>query len=269
MCEIYSILSLLIFYLVFHGVSGFRNPRKYSYRQILLKSWEAAFEDNSAFEDLSQEDLKSYDVSVGLYGEILPSSLRKCIDECGLKITDEDVVYDLGSGVGKIVTQFAFETDARKCVGIEMGQHRHNIGSKVVENLRLAGRPEANKIELIHGDFLDVDWQSDATILFINAVVFPEIVVKEIERRVKGQNALRYIFLFGAQFSEDILSDKYRFNVYRQVRINQTWILRCNNVTTSRLTSHALCTFLCFQPFPATFWDEMFGFLYVNWRVYG
>ena len=79
----------------------------------------------------------------------------------------------------------------------------------------------AKKMALLHADLLDVPWQEDATILFINAFCYPPTLMRAIEARVKGiaddnspprRNGLKYIFLCGQRFRLDMtmaLGDHY------------------------------------------------------------
>ena len=39
-------------------------------------------------------------------------------------------------------------------------------------------------MEFIHGNILHVDWDKDATILFVNGLFFPPAVMEDIEKRV-------------------------------------------------------------------------------------
>ena len=57
------------------------------------------------------------------YGTIEPMGVRKVLDV--VNIGPSDVFYDLGSGIGNVVVQVFKETNARKCVGIEIDANRH------------------------------------------------------------------------------------------------------------------------------------------------
>jgi len=131
----------------------------------------------------------------GVYGELLPSSLREILLDVNTR--PDDIVYDLGSGTGKVVAQFAYETNVKKVIGVELGRKRHESAQLVLDKLLKLGDGGSHKIQLICGDLLDVSWQ-DATILFINAFCFPPLVMLEIEKRIRLQcPKLRYILLFG------------------------------------------------------------------------
>jgi len=186
--------------------------------QAASSNWEKFFVDvdgfgKDEFVQSSRADIN--EASEGTYGELLPASLTALFNEPIIRIGEDDVVYDLGSGVGKIVAQFAFETECKRAIGVELGSRRHEDASTALARMVAAGdsdeaiRVAAEKIQLISADLLDVPWDKDATILFINAFCFPPALMKELERRVKaprpdGSPQLKYIFLFGQRFRHDM-----------------------------------------------------------------
>ena len=162
-----------------------------------------------------------------LYGELLPSSLHYIIENYLTNITATDVVYDLGSGIGKIVIQFAYETSASKCVGIELGLKKyessmealHNIVDSSSNNKEIIIPNIYKKISFVHGDIMKVNWMSDATILFINAFVFGDEIMNYIESKIIQTNnyrnsnnsnvsVIKYILLFGQRFPPEFLSEQ-------------------------------------------------------------
>lgn len=78
------------------------------------------------------------------------------------KITDKDVLYDLGAGRGKMAFLSALASGGR-AVGLEMLASYVIIGNRMVRNLRLEGR-----LEFRHCDFLEADL-GEATVLFTAA----------------------------------------------------------------------------------------------------
>ena len=183
-----------------------------------INSFEVFFTDGSGFGGDEFVATSRADVNPeteGTYGELLPEALRALFKEPIIQVANDDVVYDLGSGVGKIVAQFAFETNCRKAIGVELGKRRHELASEALSRIRAAGanddaiRAAADKIQFISADLLDVPWDADATILFINAFCFPPSLMQEIERRVKkprppGSHQLKYVFLAGQRFRHDM-----------------------------------------------------------------
>lgn len=149
------------------------------------------------------------DASEGTYGELLPASLRQLLKGTSggpvIKITPDDVVYDLGSGTGKVVAQFAFDTPCKQALGVEMGRSRHQQARLALSSC--ANGSVASKIEYLNANILDVAWEKDATILFANAFYFPQHVMDNIEQKLmnmpKGQ--MKYILLFGERLGAHTL----------------------------------------------------------------
>lgn len=142
------------------------------------------------------------------YGEILPSSIRAIIQNF-MNLTTDDVMYDLGSGIGKTVAQFAYETECGKCVGIEIGERRHREALAALNSLRQSELQNdaltmpSNKIILQQGDCAEVYW-GDATVLFINALCFPPSVWAAVDILIRNDTPrLRYLILGGQQLSHE------------------------------------------------------------------
>src|SRR5205823_2256234 len=66
------------------------------------------------------------------YGEILSPSLAQLIQK--LALTKNDVLFDLGSGAGKVCIQVALSSPA-KAVGIELSATRHALAQKIKQKL--------------------------------------------------------------------------------------------------------------------------------------
>ena len=190
-------------------IKNFINLPKNLFRRVQnlkFRKWENYYDGFTGYGSDSYQkvvnDKKGY-FSFGsqeTYGEILPLGIAKLINK--IKTTSNDIMYDLGSGIGKVPTQFAFETQTKKCVGIELGQRRHNHAIEVLNKMKLDPllNDMCNKIEFISGDILEIDW-NDATILFINALCFPPDLWSKIEEKIfQNCKNLRYLCLVGPSF---------------------------------------------------------------------
>lgn len=114
------------------------------------------------------------------YGEILYPSLTTVIDY--LEINDQDVFYDLGSGIGKVALHFFLKTPIKKASGIEAAEARQNSAQKIYRQVK-EEFPElyANGRTLTSqcGNFLEVDI-SDATIIYTCSTCFGEELLKNL-----------------------------------------------------------------------------------------
>lgn len=96
-----------------------------------------------------------------IYGEIefLPffALLKKA------KLHQDEIFYDLGSGIGKAVFTAAWYFDCHKIYGIEILPGLHKIAESQLEK-----NPQLTNIQFINTNFLHYNF-SDADIIFINA----------------------------------------------------------------------------------------------------
>lgn len=115
------------------------------------------------------------------------------------KITKRDVVYDLGSGDGRIPILAAKEFGA-KGVGIEIDSLRHFIAWLKVRIHKLD-----DKVTLKRGNFFDYDI-ADATVVFVYLVprVLEKLKPKLFKELKKGTRIISYRYKFKA-------SDKLKF----------------------------------------------------------
>jgi len=162
------------------------------------------------------------------YGEVTPLGVRQLAYEMGIvhcnelddqtKSTDGDpssnngeiVFYDLGSGVGRLVTQMYIDQpdSVVRAVGIELDADRHRIGltalagiikeeQYAIEDFRLpyefdehtleTSTPSSTKqlpVNLIHGDALEVDLDPATTHVFISSLCFPENILLDLQKKL-------------------------------------------------------------------------------------
>jgi hypothetical protein len=127
------------------------------------------------------------------YGEILYPSVNKIID-C-MNIDENDVFYDLGSGIGKVTLQYFLKSPVKKAVGIEASETRHNTALEVYGIVRkefpdlFAGGRELNSI---CGNFLMQDI-SDATIIYTCSTCFDEELLQSIGELADRCPNLKYL----------------------------------------------------------------------------
>jgi hypothetical protein len=162
------------------------------------------------------------------YGEVTPLGVRQLAYEMGIvhcderddqiKSTEGDpssnkseiVFYDLGSGVGRLVTQIYIDQpdSVVRAVGIELDADRHRIGLTAlagiikdehyaIEDFHLSYEFDRHTLEtstasstkqfpvnLIHGDALKVDLDPATTHVFISSLCFPENVLLDLQKKL-------------------------------------------------------------------------------------
>jgi precorrin-6B methylase 2 len=126
------------------------------------------------------------------YGEILPSSVTTIINL--LNIKPNDVFYDLGSGSGKVPTQFFLQTKAKKNTGIELVPFRHNISTQIKNKLQktFSDKFLSQQLQFINGDILTQDL-TDATIVYMASTCFSNELLQKITNKLNESNNLRAI----------------------------------------------------------------------------
>ena len=159
------------------------------------------------------------------YGEVTPLGVRQLAQGMGIVNCDgkakngendeqSDIIfYDLGSGVGRLVTQMYFDQPDRvkKAVGIELAEQRHRIGEMAMEGIIAAELymtehfqspydDDGNDIEtssfpiqLIHGNVLDVDFDEATTHVYISSLCFPRNVLLELQKKLLRLPNLRVV----------------------------------------------------------------------------
>lgn len=67
------------------------------------------------------------------YGEVTYAGMEPLY--AALRLKHDDVFYDLGSGVGKLVLYVALRGEVSKAVGLEVGERRHRLASSACDQL--------------------------------------------------------------------------------------------------------------------------------------
>lgn len=126
------------------------------------------------------------------YGEILPSSVTKLIKN--IKINENDIIYDLGSGTGKFCNQIFLQTPAKKVKGIEIINSRYNKAINIRDLVINKFPSRFNKRELsFANENMNIADISDATIIFTCSTCFDEALFKLIISKVNEANNLKIL----------------------------------------------------------------------------
>ncbi|CAK8676134.1 unnamed protein product [Clavelina lepadiformis] len=127
------------------------------------------------------EKLNQYEpFSPEVYGETSFDLVLQMLNE--LKLKEDDVFLDLGSGVGQVVLQVAAASPCKMCLGIEKAP----LPSKYAKQMDIEFRKwmkwygkKYRPYQLEFGDFLDEEWKeriAGATVIFVNNYAFgPEV----------------------------------------------------------------------------------------------
>jgi len=139
-----------------------------------------------------------------MYGEITFEGVTALFDNLSIPIQQEDVFYDLGSGVGKMCVQVLLTTPIKKSVGIELSQSRHQHAVSALKMLRQEYSwffNDAKNLEFIEGNFLDVDL-SDATIVFLCSYSYSHELMTALAAKLKDNCKRLKVIISGTRFPE-------------------------------------------------------------------
>jgi precorrin-6B methylase 2 len=142
-----------------------------------------AFQDENGFSICGDE--REYIEKCGgnpTYGEILPESLAQLIKK--LELTKKDVLFDLGSGAGKVCIQVALTSPA-KAVGIELSSTRHALAQKIKQ--KIIGEyilTDAKKLEFIEGNITEFNLCS-GTVFFMCSTCFSDELMKTLTQKLE------------------------------------------------------------------------------------
>jgi SAM-dependent methyltransferase len=146
----------------------------------------------------SVDEFKESDDNL-IYGEITKSGVDTLLREIKKRksITSDDVFYDIGSGNGKLPIHIALISEFSKVKGIEISDIRHMYSNHILKNTV----SDIDNIEFINDDVRNIDI-SDATVIFINDVLFSEEDVEHIfEKASKGTHIISF-----KKKSDDVLN---------------------------------------------------------------
>jgi precorrin-6B methylase 2 len=106
--------------------------------------------------EMEEEDRKYL-----IYGELPFSEFVHIFREPAVAedVEKSEIFYDLGSGMGKILIEAALTLPKlKKIIGIEVVRTLYEASNKIKQKLRFHREAAANKIEVVHGNFLGFDY---------------------------------------------------------------------------------------------------------------
>ncbi len=118
-----------------------------------------------------------------VYGELTPRGVQRMLKF--LKLTEKDVFYDLGSGVGKAVLQVAMTVPIKKCVGIEIVQSRFEASQQAKREAKAQGLLLAGQTAFRHESFFDSDLKG-ATVIYVASTCFNDRMMQLMANKVSN-----------------------------------------------------------------------------------
>jgi hypothetical protein len=122
--------------------------------------------------------LEKSEKSEYIYGELTKNGVESLWKFLKTIYNPNDVLYDIGSGNGKLLLHLSLISDFSKLIGIEKNKIRHQY------SLEISKTSIFKNVNFICDDVLNHSL-GDANIIFMNDVVFGEDLVKKITSKLK------------------------------------------------------------------------------------
>lgn len=119
--------------------------------------------------------------SAETYGEIMPTASARLVEY--LALGGDDVLYDLGCGIGKLVVHAAIARPLRRCVGIELSATRCRIARAALARARARGLVRAQSCSIACADFMRAKLD-DATVVYTCSTAFPGALMVRLARKL-------------------------------------------------------------------------------------
>jgi hypothetical protein len=165
--------------------------------------------------------------SKATYGEILYDSMQTLIND--LKLTKNDVFYDLGSGIGKQVVQVYLATKVKKSCGIELSKTRFDYSEQVKNEMKKRKLIDRRRVlDFKYEDIVESDI-SDATVVYMCSTCYPAKLMENLTRKLEnGKKNLRILTL-------KVLAKSKKFKLKKTYTLPMTWS-KASNVYLYELT---------------------------------
>lgn len=125
-------------------------------------------------------------------GEMLYPSVNKLIHL--MQIRDNDVVVDLGSGIGQVVLQFFLLTNAKEVIGIEIIPSQHDQALLALSQCKedLPALFTDRQATFLQGSFFDIPF-TEASVIFLNSVCFTQEMLLKLAVLLNAMANLRIV----------------------------------------------------------------------------
>lgn len=188
------------------------NNKNLSVRQIMNR----IYKDIDGFV-IPKNDEKIVKKSLGspIYGEISIQALDKLLSYLNPK--EDDVLVDLGCGVGKVVLQTLLTTKVRSCIGVELSENRYHDALKAKENSLQFDHSIKQRAVFINDDMLAIDL-SVASIIYTCSTAFSDKFMKKISQHL---SVLKHNFRLVSL--QELPCLKY-FHHIETIKLHMSWV---------------------------------------------
>jgi tRNA G46 methylase TrmB len=160
-------------------------------------------------DDLAIRETKSS----SLYGEITFGGVEALINY--LRLGEDDVFVDLGSGVGKVVMQIAMTSSVKKVIGVELSGTRYKDALGVLSKASELGLVDANRCEFRNENILETDLDN-ASVIYTCSTAFPSNFMDKLTEKITKHPKGRVVSL------QDLPSHP-RLELVDRLKLNMSW----------------------------------------------
>lgn len=161
---------------------------------------------------IGQQEIVSIEETGGspIYGEITIDGAHKLLQEINMQ--KDDVFYDVGSGFGKFVVQTYLETQAQKCVGIEMSKTRYAFACKALQKLQETAGDKTRTLAFFNQNMLEATLE-DATVIYISSTCFSSEFMQQMAEKCIKLKKVRSIFTLKRFYNEKGLKQVAHYKI--------------------------------------------------------
>lgn len=178
---------------------------------------EELYKDKSGFGIPSQEEVAMQKVDApSTYGEITDEGVSRLMLE--LKPKKEDVFYDLGCGIGRMVVKVYLDTAVRKAIGIELSTTRSKQAKQVQDEMYKRQLTTPGKVlDFKEKNFLEEPLH-EATIVYMASTCFSDDLLKKVMDKLaqEAQPGMKLISL------RELPKDS-RYKFIKSITLPMTW----------------------------------------------
>jgi hypothetical protein len=163
-----------------------------------------------------QQNLKQKNISE-TYGEILYESISKLINH--LSISEQDVFFDLGSGLGKVAIQFFLNSAVKESHGIEIIPELHyqalNAAKKTKQDLPDFFNHD-RKLNFLSGNFLDCSFNK-ASVVLLGSPCFSQKILNQLGEKFNMASTIHTVL------SLRPINTLKRLSFKKAIRVECSW----------------------------------------------
>lgn len=126
-----------------------------------------------------------------VYGEVVLPDFLKILEF--VKLNENDIFYDLGSGSGKAVISSFLYKNPKLSIGIEYIPDLVGIANSALRKLEEKFNQKINNVKFINEDIRNYDF-SDGNVFFLHCTTWEEELMENVEKTlIKSQKGSRII----------------------------------------------------------------------------